>query len=50
MENEQLAFSGTVSSAQGRLVNIDYTDFQTTLSLLNEIAKIDSVSLQTLGG
>ena len=50
MENEQLAFSGTVSSAQGRLVNIDYTDFQTTLSLLNEIAKIDSASLQTLGG
>ncbi len=50
MENEQLAFSGTLSSAQGRLVNIDYTDFQTTLSLLNEIAKIDSVSLQTLGG
>ncbi len=50
MENEQLAFSGTLSSAQGRLVNIDYTDFQTTLSLLNEIAKIDSASLQTLGG
>ncbi len=50
MENEQLAFSGTVSSAQGSLVNIDYTDFQTTLSLLNEITKIDSVSLQTLGG
>ena len=50
MENEQLAFSGTLSSAQGRLVNIDYTDFQTRLSLLNEIATIDSASLQTLGG
>ena len=50
MENEQLAFSGTLSSAQGRLVNIDYTDFQTTLSLLNGIATIDSASLQTLGG
>ena len=50
MENKQLAFTGTVSSAQGTIANVDYTDFQTALSLLNEVAKIESLSLQTLGG
>ena len=50
MQNEQLAFTGTVSSAQGTMANVDYTNFQTALSLLNEVAKIKSLRLQTLGG
>jgi AsmA protein len=50
MENEQLVFSSAVSSGQGRLANVDYADLQTTLSIRNQVAKIESVSLHTLGG
>ena len=50
LENERLVFSATLSSAQGRLANVDYTDLQTELSLLNQVAKLDRLSLRSLGG
>lgn len=50
LENERLALSSTLSSAQGRLANVDYTDLQTELSLLNQVAKLERLSLHTLGG
>ncbi len=50
LEHERPALSATLSSAQGRLADAPYTDLQTELSLHNQVAKLDHLSLHTLGG
>ena len=50
LEGERLALDATLSSAQGRLAAVDYTDLQTELSLLDQVATLERLSVHTLGG
>lgn len=49
-ENETLSYTGTVSSPQGTVANVGYSDFQAELSLMNHVAEVAPLSLQTFGG
>ena len=50
LEDGRLALDATLSSAQGRLAAVDYTDLQTELSLLDQVATLERLSVHTLGG
>ncbi len=50
LEGGRLALDATLSSAQGRLAAVDYTDLQTELSLLDQVATLERLSVHTLGG
>ena len=49
-ENELVSYTGTVSSSQGTVANVAYSDFQAELSLLNRVAEIANLSLRTFSG
>ena len=50
LEGGRLALNATLSSAQGSLAAVDYTDLQTELSLLDQVATLERLSVHTLGG
>ncbi len=50
LEDGRLALGATLSSAQGRLAALDYTDLQTELSVRDQVATLERISVQTLGG
>ncbi len=50
LENERLAFSATLSSAHGRLANVDYSDIHTALAALGRTVRLERISLHALGG
>ena len=50
LEGGRLALGATLSSAQGRLAAVDYTDLQAELSLSDQVARLERLSVHTLGG
>ena len=50
LEGGRLALGATLSSAQGRLAAVDYTDLQAELSLSDQVATLERLSIHTLGG
>lgn len=50
LEGGRLALDATLSSAQGRLAAVDYTDLQTELSVRDQTATLERLSVHTLGG
>jgi len=50
LEGGRLALGATLSSAQGRLAAVDYTDLQTELSVRDQVATLERFSVHTLGG
>ncbi len=49
-ENGLFFYQGKLSSTQGRIAEVPYTDLQTTLSLTPQAAAVSGLSLRALGG
>lgn len=50
MENGSLSYQGKLSSSQGTVSQVAYTDLQTAISLANQVAAIESFKTQAFGG
>ncbi|MGH8008577.1 MAG: AsmA family protein, partial [Candidatus Binatia bacterium] len=50
MENGSLSYQGQLSSGQGTISQVAYTDLKTTASLAGQVATIESLTTQAFGG
>ena len=50
MQGDEIRHEGKLTSKQGSVAQIAYTDFQLNSSLVNQIAKIDSLKVQAFQG